>query len=90
MTIIWTETAKLSYAEELAFIHKKWEKQEVEKFILLSEEFINLLKSNLIEGKPTEKRNVRISVISKQTTVVYKIDPKKKQIHLTQLALSIT
>ena len=26
MTIIWTETAKLSYAEELAFIHKKWEK----------------------------------------------------------------
>ena len=35
MTIFWTETAKLSYAEELDFIYRKWGNKEVEKFIAL-------------------------------------------------------
>ena len=44
MKIYWSETAKASYAEELEFIFKKWGDKEVEKFITLSEEFLEILK----------------------------------------------
>ena len=44
MNIFWAETARLSYAEELYFIHRKWGNKEVEKFIALSEEFIQNIK----------------------------------------------
>ena len=54
----------------------------IEKFMALSEEFLQLLKSGLVEGKPTGKRFVKLSVISKQTTLVYKINKTKKTIDL--------
>ena len=82
MTIFWTETAKLSYAEELDFIYRKWGNKEVEKFIELSEEFLHILKSGLVEGKPTKKHTVKLFVISKQTTLVYKIDKSQNRIEL--------
>lgn len=82
MKIVWTETASLSFAEELDFIFRKWGNKEVEKFINLSEEFLQILKSGRVEGKETGKRNVKIFVISKQTTLVYKIDKTKKHIVL--------
>lgn len=82
MKVFWTETAKLSYAEELDFIYRKWGKKEVERFVLLSEEFIQILKSGRIEGKPTNKQNVKLYVMSKQTTLVYKLNKSEKCIEL--------
>lgn len=82
MKVFWTETAKLSYAEELDFIHRKWGNKEVEKFITLSEEFIGILKSGRLEGKPTDEMDVKLYVISKQTTLVYKQNKSKKRIEL--------
>jgi len=82
MNIFWAETARLSYAEELYFIHRKWGNKEVEKFIALSEEFIQILKSGRIEGKPTDKADVKLYVISKQTTLVYKLNKSEKRIEL--------
>ncbi|WP_100614292.1 hypothetical protein [Confluentibacter citreus] len=82
MDVFWTETAKLSFSEELDFIHRKWGNKEVEKFILLSEEFIEILKSGHLEGKPTDKKDVKLYVISKQTTLVYKLNNSQKRIEL--------
>ena len=44
MEIIWAETAKVSYTEELDFIYRKWGGKQVENFIALSEEFFKILK----------------------------------------------
>ncbi len=82
MTIFWTKTAKDSFQEELDFIYIKWGNKEVDRFINLSVEFVDLLAKGLIEGKSSKKRNIRISVISKQTTLVYKINTVKNQIEL--------
>lgn len=82
MIILWAKTAKLSFAEELDFIFKKWGNKEVEKFVALSEEFLQILKSGLIEGKASFNKEIRICVISKQTTLVYKINKPKTQIVL--------
>ena len=54
----------------------------MEKFITLSEEFLQLLASEFILGKPTFKKGIRVSVISKQTSVVYKLNPSEKHIEL--------
>ncbi len=82
MKVIWSKTAELSFAEELDYIFIKWGIKEVEKFINLSDEFLKILQSGLVEGKPSKKRDIRLFVISKQTTLVYKIDTIKKQIVL--------
>jgi len=82
MKVFWTDTAKSSFQEELSFINKKWGKKEVTNFINLSTDYINLLVSGVLEGKPSRRRNIRISVISKQTTLVYKLNKKSKQIEL--------
>jgi len=82
MNVYWTETAKSSFQDELDFIYRKWGKKEVDRFINLSTDFINLLVSGVLEGKPSRKRNIRISVISKQTTLIYRLNKKKKQIEL--------
>jgi len=70
MKLIWTETARLSCAEEFDFIDGKWGNKEVEKFIILSEEFLRILKTGLVEGKLTIKKDISLSVISRKTTLV--------------------
>ncbi|MBE9489494.1 MAG: hypothetical protein IMY67_04305 [Bacteroidetes bacterium] len=82
MKIYWTETAKSTYAEELDFIYRKWGNKEVENFINLSEEFLKTLKTGVLEGKPVKGKEFRISVISKQTSLVYKLNKKNKVISL--------
>jgi len=42
--------------------------------------FIEILKSGHLEGKPTNEKDVKIYVISKQTTLVYKLNNSQKRI----------
>jgi len=82
MNIHWSDTAKESYAEELDFIFKKWGNKEVVNFMNLSDNFLKTLGSGIVEGKPSKKGKFRVSVISKQTSLVYKFDRKTKRIDL--------
>ena len=66
-TIDWTLTTELTYYKEIEFILSKWSYDEVEKFIELVEDKIQVLSSGKMTGKPSNIKGVRILVISKQT-----------------------
>lgn len=82
MKIEWSETAKLTYAEELNFIDTKWGINEVEKFITLTDNFLKTLKTGTFQGKPIRKGTLRMSVISKQTSVFYTFNKSNQKIEL--------
>jgi len=74
MKIDWTEVATETYAEELDFINTKWGIKEVEKFMILSDNFLETLSTGMFEGKSVRKGTIKMSVISKQTSLFYKVD----------------
>lgn len=80
--IHWTTSAEISYAEEIEFINKKWNIKEIEKFISLSNDFIESISKNPTIGIYNRKFKFFSLVISKQTTLVYKIVENKNQIDL--------
>ncbi len=82
MNVFWTRTAEITYAEEIDFIRKKWNEKQVILFVNLVEDFISILKTGVLIGRPYKIENVRISVISKQTTLVYKVYEKQNRIDL--------
>lgn len=82
MKVIWGEKAKQSYAEELEFIFKKWNTKEVEKFMLLVNDYLEKLKSGIIEGKNSHKTGIKSLVISKQTTLFFDVNKTENSIEL--------
>jgi|TARA_B110000971_G_C19677025_1_gene349290 hypothetical protein len=82
MKIEWSETARLTYAEELDFIYLKWGNKEVENFMNLSGRFLKTLSTGTFKGRLVRKGTLKMSVISKQTSVYYKVDPSNNKIGL--------
>ncbi|MBK5213063.1 MAG: type II toxin-antitoxin system RelE/ParE family toxin [Flavobacteriaceae bacterium] len=82
MTVFWTPLADITFEEEIDFILRKWNTKEAEKFIDLVDEFKKVLSSNPYMGKISEKGQVRMFVLSKQTTVFYEVFEDKKRIDL--------
>jgi plasmid stabilization system protein ParE len=80
--IQWSDTAESTYADEIDFILQKWNIKEVEKFIALVEEFLGLLSTGKFLGKRSEKKDIYLSIISKQTSLAYKIDQENKVVSL--------
>jgi hypothetical protein len=79
MEVFWTRTSEITYIEEIDFIRKKWNEEEVINFMDLVNDYISTLKSGVLIGRPYKIKNVRISVISKQTTLVYKVFEKDRR-----------
>lgn len=73
MNVIWTPTAELSYAKELDKISKKWSINEIIDFMNLVDDFVKKLESGIIEGKISQKTNLRSFVISRQTTLYFDV-----------------
>ncbi|PQJ74191.1 type II toxin-antitoxin system RelE/ParE family toxin [Polaribacter gangjinensis] len=73
MEINFTTSANISFEDEIDFIFRKWNLDEVEKFINLVDDFIINLSKNPYLGKKSNKRAIRVFVISKQTTIIYKV-----------------
>ena len=80
--VSWTTLAKLTYYEEIDFIDLKWNLQEVEKFVLLVEDFVKRMSNGIVVGKPYPNNNVNSILISKQTTVFYRKYLAKDEISL--------
>lgn len=70
-TVTWTSLAELSFAEELAYIHKKWTTKEVTNFMNLVDNAIGMLAEGVIEGKVSKSTKLRSLLISKQTTMYF-------------------
>ena len=80
--INWEPLSEITFAEEMDFILRKWNKLEMDKFALLFEE--NLIRISITPtiGNFKSEFNCYSIVISKQTTLFYKIIEEKSQIDL--------
>jgi hypothetical protein len=78
--IYWEQLSKVTFSEEMYFILRKWNQNEVDVFAFLVQENLNRLSVNPFIGKPI--KSYYKLVISKQTTLYYKVIENKKQIHL--------
>jgi plasmid stabilization system protein ParE len=82
MKIYFTSTAQASLNSEADFILEKWNIQEVEKFLTLVNDFIERLSENPYLGKKSDEKEIRIFVLSKQTTVIYKVQESLNRIDI--------
>lgn len=78
----WLTLAELTFLDEIDFILKKWNINEVEKFTLLVYDFIDTLSQNPSIGKYSSNRKIYSLVISKQTTLYYSVLEDINQIDL--------
>lgn len=82
--IIWTDEAFEGLKNILDYLEARWTKREIKKFAKLLEEQLALIQKNPELFPVTQKSNlIRRSVLSKQTTIFYKIE--KNSIYLVSL-----
>jgi hypothetical protein len=79
--IDWTFSALNSYYEEIEFIYLKWNQKEVLKLENLVAIELERLSKNPTLGKINFKNNYSIT-LSKQTTLIYRINNNSKSIEL--------
>ena len=79
-SIHWVPLAIDTYLEEISFIYLKWNQNEVDKFVVLVDENLKRLSVNPLIGQI--HKNVYKIVLSKQTSLFYKIIEDEKKIEL--------
>ncbi len=79
-SIHWVPLAIDTYLEEISFIYLKWNQNEVDKFVVLVDENLKRLSVNPLIGQI--HKNVYKIVLSKQTSLFYKIIEDQKKIEL--------
>ena len=79
-SINWVPLAVDTYLEEINFIYLKWNQNEVNKFVVLVDENLKRLSVNPLIGQI--HKNVYKIVLSKQTSLFYKIIEDEKKIEL--------
>ena len=82
MKVHWTLLANITFESEIDFILRKWNAKEAMNFVDLVEEFEKTLTSNPYMGKLSEKGQVRMFVLSKQTTIFYEVLEEKERIDI--------
>lgn len=78
--IVWVPSAVETYMEEIDFIYLKWNQKEVDDFVMLVDKNLKRLSINPLIGQI--HKNVYKIVISKQTSLFYKIIEKDKKVEL--------
>ena len=74
--IVWVPLAVETYMQEIDFIYLKWNQKEVDDFVMLVDENLKRLSINPLIGQ------IHKNVISKQTSLFYKIIEKDKKVEL--------
>ena len=82
MKVFWTPEAIETYGQELNYIQQTWGQKTMLKFSKRVENCIRLLQNGTIEARYSKKTDVHFFVISKQTSIVYRIYTSKNQIDL--------
>ena len=80
--ILWSYSANKSYFDELEFIFKKWNQNQVIIFEYLVEIALNRLKINPLLVIYAKQFQLYFLVISKQTKLYYRINIKTQSIEL--------
>ena len=82
LDINWSQLSKIIFSEEIYFILRKWNQTEVDKFSELVYNHLERLTKNPEIGIFDSKFNCFSIVISKQTTLYYRILESEKKIEL--------
>ena len=82
LEIYWSTLSKISFSEEIYFILRKWNQIEVDKFSELVYDYLERLTKNPEIGIYNSKFNCYSIVISKQSTLFYRILESEKKIEL--------
>ena len=77
MVVTWSKRASKSYLKTLESILEKWTVKEGEAFMDEVDSYINNLSKNKMLCPPSKKINLRKCVVSKQTSLIYKVYGKK-------------
>ena len=72
--IIWKDTAKEDYWQNIDYLLEQWTAKEAESFIQTVDEYLELIKQNPKTFQKANYRNTRFVVIVKQVTLFYSID----------------
>ncbi|WP_281228401.1 type II toxin-antitoxin system RelE/ParE family toxin [Flavobacterium aquiphilum] len=80
--VYWSVLSKESFNDEVDFIFRKWNLEEVLKFIKLVEMAIERLSIHPEIGRYRKEKEIYSFVISKQTTLFYRINKFQNQIEL--------
>ena len=78
--IYWKSLAEITFSLEMIFILSKWNQKEVDKFAFLVDENLSRIVQNPFIGQPI--KSIYKVVISKQTTLYYKVIKSDKTIEL--------
>ncbi len=78
--VVWVSLEIENYMEKIVFIYLKWNQKEVDDFVMLVDENLKRLSINPLIGQI--HKNVYKIVISKQTSLFYKIIEKDKKVEL--------
>ena len=78
--IVWVPLAIETFMEEIDFIYLKWNQKEVDDFVMLVDKNFKRLYINPLIGQI--QKNVYKIVISKQTSLFYRIIKKDKKVEL--------
>ncbi|TAF08602.1 MAG: type II toxin-antitoxin system RelE/ParE family toxin [Flavobacteriia bacterium] len=81
-SIHWSKLAEITFSEEMYFIFEKWNQKEVDKFGLLVQNCLQSISENPKIGKNESENQVYSFVISKQTTIYFKISEIELRIDL--------
>ena len=71
--IFWSKRAKKSFDNIVDFTEENWSEKSAEKFVRKTEHILMLLSQNPKIFIEVDKKNIRKGIITKQTSVFYKI-----------------
>ena len=80
--VFWTPEAIETYEEELHYIQQTWGLETLLNFSNRIEDCIRLLQKGIVEARYSKKSDLYFFVVSKQTSIVYRIYTHKNQIDL--------
>ncbi|OYT12089.1 MAG: hypothetical protein B6I19_10340 [Bacteroidetes bacterium 4572_114] len=82
--IVWSDEALRNLRDIIDYLENRWTKKEIQKFARLLDHQINLIENNpFLFAKSVHFKGLRKSVLSKQTTIYYRISDF--EVHLVTL-----
>ena len=72
--LIWSDEALTNLKDIVDYLEKRWTKKEIKKFARLLDKQLKLIKENpFLYAESDKSTELRKSVLSKQTTIYYRI-----------------
>ena len=76
--LIWSDEALQGLKRIIEYLEQRWTQKEIKKFARLLDKQLNIIKDNpLIFPQSNKSEGIRKSVLSKQTSIYYKVEENK-------------